>query len=62
MSYKKRFADDQKQFAYENACDCLYYGYGKRYWNNCGLSEHDAEKVWEKAYSDMCEFQEDILC
>lgn len=29
----------QEQNAYENARDCLYYGYGRKHWNSCGLSE-----------------------
>lgn len=28
---KNRHKDRQKQAAYENAYDCLYYGYGKSY-------------------------------
>lgn len=30
----KRYNDVKLQAAYENACDCLYYGYGKKVWNN----------------------------
>lgn len=56
MYYKNRYSNKQKQNAYMNACDCLYYGYGKSYWNNCGLSDDDATKVWSQAYKDIRRF------
>lgn len=45
----KRYNDMQKQAAHENACDCLYYGYGKSVWNSCGLDEKTADSVWNNA-------------
>lgn len=45
----KRYSDMQKQAAHENACDCLYYGYGKSVWNSCGLDENTADSVWRNA-------------
>ena len=53
MYYKNRYSNKQKQNAYMNACDCLYYGCGKSYWNSCGLSDDDAAEVWKQAYKDM---------
>lgn len=38
------------QAAFENACDCLYYGYGRQYWNDCGLPKKEADKVWKEAH------------
>lgn len=29
MKYKNRYTDKAKQNAYMNACDCLYFGFGK---------------------------------
>ena len=55
MSYKKRYQETKKQAAYENACDCLYYGYGRKYWNSCGLEESEADKVWNQAFKDIVE-------
>lgn len=52
---KRRYTDIQKQAAYENAYDCLYYGYGKSVWNNCGLNEEDSIKVWKQAHKDICD-------
>ena len=43
----------QEQSAYENACDCLYYGYGQKHWNNCELAEKEAQSIWQEARRDM---------
>lgn len=51
---KNRYTDLQKQAAYENTYDCLYCGYGKSYWNNCGLDEETSKEIWEQAYEDTC--------
>lgn len=53
MKYKKRYIDKVKQNVYMNACDCLYYGYGKSYWNDCGCNDRD--HVWKQALADMSE-------
>lgn len=45
----KRYNDMKLQAAHENACDCLYYGYGKSVWNSCGLDAVTASAVWRKA-------------
>lgn len=39
--------------AFENALDCLYYGYGKKYWNNCGLDKETSDKIWKKAIETL---------
>lgn len=52
---KNRYSDIQKQAAYENAYDCLYYGYGKSTWNNCGLDEDTSNEVWNQAFKDITE-------
>lgn len=51
--YKNRYTDLQKQAAYENACDCLCYGYGRSYWNPCGLDKAAQNTVWKQAFDDM---------
>ena len=55
MGYKKRYKEMNKQAAYENAYDCLYYGYGRKYWNSCGLEESEANEVWNQAFNDIAE-------
>ena len=42
-----------KQAAFENACDCLWFGCGRKDWNNCGLSPKESDEVWKKAYEYM---------
>lgn len=49
----KEDIEKQKQAAFENACDCLKYGYGRDKWNSCGLSKEDADEVWKKAFAEM---------
>lgn len=39
MKYKNRYTDKAKQNAYMNACDCLYFGFGKIFWNDCGCND-----------------------
>ena len=42
--------------AFLNACDCLYYWYGKKAWNDCGLEDEEARaKVWESAKQYMAD-------
>ena len=50
---KKR--TEQEQAAFENACDCLYNGYGRKDWNSCGLSVEDATRIWKDAFHYMAE-------
>jgi len=50
----KRYASNrQKRVAYENACDCLYYGMSSREWCRNGLENEEAAEVWRMAYYDM---------
>lgn len=51
---KQRYTDIIMQNAYENAYDCLYYGYGRSFWNNYGLDEKTSNKIWNKAFEDIC--------
>lgn len=51
--YKERYTNRQMQDAYENACDCLYYGMSIQKWDNCGLGKSLALQVWEQAFDDM---------
>lgn len=46
-----RYTDKKLQAAHENACDCLYYGYGKDVWNKLDLDNETAAKVWKYAKS-----------
>lgn len=43
----------QERNAHENACDCLYYGYGRKHWNSCGLSEKEAARIWQEAREQL---------
>lgn len=36
--------------AFENACDCLYYGYGSTSWNDCGIDPDRRKPIWMAAY------------
>jgi len=48
-----KLPDDEKPY-YANACDCLYYGEGKREWfDNCQLSPERAQQVWDLAFEYM---------
>lgn len=41
--------------AYENACDCHYFGTGSAEWDSCGLSERMRRIVWDRAFWDVAE-------
>lgn len=50
--------DQNEKIAYENACDCLYYGYGFKFWfeRNAELLNHDAviaKDIWKQAVNDV---------
>lgn len=47
------YNDTNKQAAFENACDCLYYGFSRKYWNSCNLPKEDADEVWQRAIEHM---------
>ena len=54
MTYKKRYTDKNKQNSYENACDCLYFGYNRNFWITCGNhTEKEKNEIWKQAYNDM---------
>jgi hypothetical protein len=38
---------------FENACDCLYYGYGFNTWNHKDLTDEEAEIIWRAAHHTM---------
>jgi len=55
----KAYEEHDKQAAFENACDCLYYGMGKKYWKemnwNMDLPEKESDDIWENAFRYMAE-------
>lgn len=52
---KRMYEDQIKQIAFENAYDCLYYGYGRKYWDSQGLSKEEADEVWKAAFYYIAE-------
>ncbi len=46
---KRQYQDDKKECAFENAIDCLVYGYGWSVWNAYDLPEDDKKEIWERA-------------
>ena len=59
MAYVERYSDPQLQAAYENACDCLYYGMGPSGWTDCGIPQEKRKEVWAVAWYDMGDGFED---
>ena len=54
MEYKVRYPKSaRKQWAYENACDCIMLGLGMPAWKSCGLSVTQRYKVWWRAAQDV---------
>ena len=53
MAILERYADRRLQCAYENACDCLYYGMGSKDWLDCGITKEQRKEVWAVAWYDM---------
>lgn len=52
--YKLRYPKSiRKQWAYENACDCIMLGLGMPAWKSCGLSVTQRYKVWWRAAQDV---------
>lgn len=39
--------------AKENAKDCLYYGFGRKYWNSLKLDKETADKIWQQAIKEL---------
>lgn len=48
------FRDTRLEVAYENACDCLYYGEGRSTWQPGELTPEEQDIVWQLA-SDALE-------
>ena len=48
-----RYENLAEQAVFENACDCLYFGYGFSAMNKCGLSEERARAIWKDAFNYM---------
>lgn len=59
MAKKSKYSNPKWQAAFENACDYLYYGLGRKTWmeqgHNLGLSEEDSKTVWHEAWAYMSE-------
>ena len=53
MNTKETLKSKAERAAYEDARDCLYFGSGKCFWRDCGLSPERREAVWRKAVEDM---------
>ena len=53
MQYKRRYNNQTEQNAYENACDCHYYGMGSSNWVDCGIDKSKRAKIWKQAWEDM---------
>jgi len=49
LKNKRKFGNIQKEKAYRNALNCLFYGYDKSAWNSCGLAWHESDEVWQEA-------------
>lgn len=56
-SVNKVLKEEWDKAAFENACDCLYYGYGFDTWRKgCEyLDPITADKIWHRAYQKMAE-------
>lgn len=54
MEYKLRYPKNlRKQWAYENACDCIIFGIGMTGWKSCGLDPIQRKLVWSAACKDV---------
>lgn len=47
---------NQEQAAYENAWECLWAGYGREYWNSCGLTGEKADEIWLEAKAEITSY------
>ena len=52
----RMYEDNIKEIAFENAIDCLIYGYGKKYWDNQELDEETSKKTWITARDFLAEY------
>ena len=55
MNYRTRYQKQQFQYAYENACDCHYFGLSPKEWNHCNISKEKRNEIWKLAFWDMAE-------
>lgn len=46
---KRMYNDNIKQAVFENACDCLCYGYGMSYLNKLNLTDDETKEIWKAA-------------
>lgn len=53
MEYIRRYENQTEQNAYENACDCLYYGMGPNIWDDCGIQQDMRKEIWAVAWYDI---------
>lgn len=53
MRYLQRYEDQRLQNAYENACDCRYFGMGILDWVDCGVSKEQRKEIWAVSWYDM---------
>ena len=52
--YRLRYPhDDRKQWAYENACDCIIYGLGMSAWKCYGINMYQRHIIWWRAAQDV---------
>ena len=47
------YKDMKLQAAYENACDCLYYGCGWDVWNRYDIDDDTARRIWKTAKNNL---------
>lgn len=48
-----RYNQAAVQAAYENACDCHYFGMSPSEWQDCSIPEDLRKEVWAVAWYDM---------
>ena len=53
MTYKRRYADQAEQNAYENVCDCHYFGMGSKDWEDCGIEKERRAEIWYQSWVDL---------
>lgn len=55
ISHKDKPTPEENAFL--NACDCLFYGYGRAHWQTCGIIDKQTlDKIWTDAVNSMTEF------
>lgn len=43
------YEDSRKQKAFQNAIDAIYCGYGKEFWDDCGVDPWERDGIWINA-------------